>query len=791
MDKMFSDGPLLATTARTDEPDRVWEAMLRRPLLTLGLVSLLVVLAAAGLGNVRKDPSVDAFVPGDHPAAIARDNARALFGLEDPLIIGLAVPAGESAFQPAILDAVRTIGNQLAGVPNVDKNGIMSVATENAIRGSKDLLSVDPILEPGPVTSVSAALAAERLATMPMFSGLLAADTGDMLTLIVPVDDPNAAEETYLSVRRIAEQAAPPGVAVSVAGVAAMNGRLARMVSEDTRLFVPAAIVTALLFLLVALKRPRALLGPFYVIVGSCAVAIGTMGWLDARYYLITTALPVIVMAIAIADSLHISVTYLRETAAQRGLDRHAGIALALRRTFLPVTLTSLTTIAGFTGLALGSPMRPISEFGVFAAVGVGAAWLLSITALPAIMVLTGLVPRPAARSEREPLVDRGFRRITEAAFRRPLVTTASIVVLLVVFGVLAGFAEFDYERKRYFTAADPVRIADVTMNERLRGTNFLDMVVSSDEPEGLMRPASIRALSDLKRELVLQPFVGHVSGLDDYIATMHQVLTGAPAGTLPTREHAPAQYFLLYEASGDPGDFDAVVDYDYQHALVRTQLTTDRYSRTARVVDEFREIAERFSADTGLTATVSGRIAVNEGWMSLLASSHFVGLGLAAAFVLIAAMLAFRSIADALLAFIPVGSGVLMTYACMGALGIDIAPATSMTAAIATGLGVDFGIHLVSRFRKARREGADFATALSGPYVTVGRACCFSALALAVALSVVCLSSAPPLRWFGVLVAAAVVGSLLGAVLFLPAVFGLKARFSPALAANETETHA
>ena len=754
----------------------IWYRVLRRPALTVLLAVLVVIVAGAGLKNVRKDPSVDAFVPDDHPAAEAREAAKALFGLEDPLVIGLAAPSGESAFVPAILEAVRDIGKAVGDVPNVDKTGIMSIATENAISGTVDELHVDPILESGPVSAATAALAQKRLASMPMFRGLLASERGDLVTLIVPVDDPNAAEDTYLTVREIAERLAPPGAEVHVAGVAAMNGRLARMVNEDTRIFVPAAILTALGFLLIALKRARALVGPFVVIIGSCACAVGLMGWFDARYYLITTALPVIVMAIAIADSLHISVTYLRDTAHQHANDLRAGIAQAVQKTFLPVTLTSITTVAGFAGLALGSPMRPISEFGLFAAAGVVAAWFLSLTALPAIMLLTRLAPRPGANA-RAARVDRWFEQITGAAFRHPITVTAGLLVTLGAFAVAALNASFDYERKRYFVASDAVRIADIALNERLSGTNFLDVVVAADEPEGLMTPENIAAIRDLRRRLVEHPFVEKASGLDEYIALMHHVLTEAPEGQLPVRQHAASQYFLLYEASGDPGDFDAVVDYDYQHALIRTQLSTDRYSLTRRTVNGFRETVDRFATDTGLTATVSGRVAVNEGWMTVLANSHFAGLALAATLVLMAAMVAFRSIPEAFLAFIPVGTGVLLTYAAMGALSIDIAPATSMTAAIATGLGVDFGVHLISHIRAARAAGEPWPVALSGHYITVGRACCFSAIALAVALSVVCLSSAPPLRWFGALVAAAVVGSLIGAVVVLPALFGLAAR--------------
>ena len=133
-----------------------------------------------------------------------------------------------------------------------------------------------------------------------------------------------------------------------------------------------------------------------------------------------------------------------------------------------------------------------------------------------------------------------------------------------------------------------------------------------------------------------------------------------------------------------------------------------------------------------------------------------------------------FRSIWAASLTLVPVLTGVLFTYATMGLFKVDIAPATSMTAAIATGLGVDFAIHLLAELRRAEREGSQGINVFHGRYALVARACIYSALALSCALAVICLSSTPPLRWFGGLVAAASVGSLVGAIIILPALFAL-----------------
>ncbi len=745
--------------------------LLARPLWVVVLTLLALAPLGVGLKHIQKDPSVDAFVPNDHPAAAARDQAREWFGLEDPIVIGLVGSDGESVFTVEGLTALRQLHQQIEAIPGVRSADVISVASQKAISGLDGDLLVDPIIETGPISVHSAALALERLRSMPMLVGLLASESGDIATIIAPVDDPNRANGIYDQIMLLAAEA-PPGMAFHVAGVAGMNARLAAIVDGDTRIFIPAAVLTVLLILWRALRRPAAVVGPLVVIAGSAAAALGLLGWAGADYYLITSALPVVIMALAVADSMHLSVYYLRYRSDDPRLDARQAIILALSRTWLPITLTSLTTIAAFIGLSIGADMQPIREFGLFAAVGVAAAWLLSLTVLPAIVVLTDLKPRPTALAGPAGggALDRFLGGVTGLSLRRPVTTTLGVAVLVGAMLVLALDARFDYERKRYFQPHDPVRLADQAINQALGGISFLDVTVIANEPGGIMTVDSLNAIAELRQRMAQLPQVVRVAAIDQSIAKMHEVLTDAEPGTLPDRALAPAQYMFLYEASSEPEDFRHEVDYDHHRALVRAQLATDRYSTTRPVVRDLERLVAAWSAETGLEAAVSGRVAVNEGWMSRLAERHFVGLGLAALMVFLVSIIAFRAIGPALLAMVPVAIGVLFVYATMGLLNVDIAPATSMTAAIATGLGVDFGIHLIAHVRSRLRAGASLEEALSGHYLLVARACFFSAIALGVALAVICLSGAPPLRWFGLLVSAGAFGSLVGALLILPA---------------------
>lgn len=752
-----------------------------RPRQTLLAVLIVIVAFGAGLGRVSKDPSVDAFVPASHPAASARERASALFGLEDPIVIGVVGTEGRSVFTPAGLQLVSELHAAVRTVEGVEKNDVLSIATENAISGGDGELYVEPVLPEGPITDDSARTAWTRVQAMPMMIGLLASATGDTATVIVPVEDPDHAEATYTAVLALAEARTTPAYAVHVAGVAAMNAALGAAVDRDTRVFVPVAVLTVFGILFVALRRPTALIGPLIIVAGAAAIGIGTLGWAGARYYLITTALPVIIMAIAVADSLHLIAFYLRARREDPERDARAAVGLAVRHTLLPITLTSVTTVVGFLGLSLGAAMRPISEFGLFAAVGVGAAWGLSLTALPAVLVLADLKPRaspggraPAGASGGLARIDRLVAALSNASLAHPRRSLALVGAALAALALLAADARFDYQRSDYFTPGQPVKVADATLNARLGGINFLDVVVTAPEPEGLLTTAALAAIAELTARIETLPEVTHVVGIDDYLSLMHTALTGADPGTLPTRPRAPAQYLFLYEVSGAPEDFRQEIDHARENALIRAQLSTDRFVDTRPTVHELRDIVTAWSEEHGLIAEVSGRVAVNEGWMSLLERNHFLGLGLAVLLVFLATVVSFRSVRHALLAMVPVAFGILSVYAVMGLFGVSIAPATSMTAAISAGLGIDFGVHLISHLRRRLVAGASLAEALSRDYLIVGRACILAALALCAALGVVCLSSVPALRWFASLVAAGSVGSLFGALVILPAILTL-----------------
>src|SRR5690606_21374661 len=109
---------------------------------------------------------------------------------------------------------------------------------------------------------------------------------------------------------------------------------------------------------------------------------------LNIPFFVISNALPVILIGIAVADTIHICSHYFAQQAAAPQRSREELVVTTMTAMWLPVTLTSLTTAAGFLGLYFAADMPPFRYFGLFAALGVAVAWLYTLLVLPPLILL-------------------------------------------------------------------------------------------------------------------------------------------------------------------------------------------------------------------------------------------------------------------------------------------------------------------------------------------------------------------------------------------------------------------
>lgn len=767
---------------------RFFHHVTARPLLAILCGALVIGYCAVGLTHLVKDTSVEAFIPDDHPSLIANNQAQEIFGISDPVVVAVMTGDGRSVFRPAILELVADLTADVAALPNIRADRVSSIATESSIAGRNGELIVESYVSRDGVSSADGADAARRFQGMPPHTGVLVSNDESGAMLLAELVDEKLAAQTYVDLLALTDEYRGRGVELLVAGPAAVSGYLGAYIDRDARKLQPMVFVVVLGFIYLAFRRASALLGPIVVILGSAGGALGLMAWSGTPYFAITNALPVILVAIAVADAIHILSAYYTIRAADPNGEARRQVVQAMVEMARPITLTTLTTMAGFAGIAVASIMPPIGFFAWYAVLGVALAWLFSIVVLPNVLVLLQPAASPAFASwgvGRPDGIGGVLTRFGLVSTERPWSVLS--VFALAVAAALVGASQLRVDRSQVenFSADEPLRLADERINRTFAGTALLDVMIEADAPEGLLRTRAMQKIIALQNYLESLPHVQKSVSIADYIGIMHGALEeNGAVREIPASDAAIGQYLFIYEVSGDPTDFEEEIDYEYRTALVRGVLNAHLYSQTLPTVEAMQRYIRTEFNEPGLTATLAGDVAINYHWMSRLKDSHFAGVGLSLALVFAIACLAFGSLPAGFAAVIPVSFTVLLLYAVMGYTGVHLEPATSMFAAISVGVGVDFAIHLIDRLRRALAvRGGDLVHAVTDVMPGTARACLFNVLALGVGFAVLMSSELPTLQRFGGLVAVAALASFVTALCIVPALFAARKQLQgPAL---------
>ncbi|MFT5562470.1 MAG: putative RND superfamily exporter protein [Sulfitobacter sp.] len=745
----------------------------RVAVLAMGLTGVLV--AASFLPGLTRDTSSDAFIPADNPARVYREQVKDIFGLADPIIVGVFRDGEHGVFTPEVLQLVEALSLQVQDLPNVDPERVVSIATENNIEGTADGMRVDPFFEDYPDNALSALAIWQKVQDFPLYLGSLVARDGNATLIVAEVLDESAAEQTYLDLMELVNNTdLPDGVTVHVAGEASVTGYMGMYIDSDAQRLNPIAglIITVILFL--AFRTIAGAILPNLIVAATVLGTVGLMVASGVSFFVITNAMPVVLIGIAVADSIHIFSAYYETISDKPSIRNDQAVIAAMVEMWRPITLTTLTTIAGFLGLYISSVQPPMQYLGLFTAFGVGIAWLYSMTILPAAMSFLKI--NPEARHISRQASDIAINLMTKVGLWVVLRPKTIVAIGLVFVGagiVGASNVEVNDRRIEVFNEKEPVFIANEMINDHFDGTSVFDIMIETDRPEALFRPDYLRKIESFQREIERHAIVGGTTSVVDYLKQMNRSLNeGNPDEyRLVDNEVLNAQLFLLYSTSGDPTDFEEEIDYDYQRANVRVNLQSASYQELKPLVAALNQyIATEFN-EPGLTATLSGRAMITYEWVDGVGKGHFKSVLVSLALVFLTAVVVFRSVAAGLISLAPVAISILFVYATMALLGIDIGIGTSMFASVAIGLGVDFAIHTIDRIRILYADGDDSDETMLALFPSTGRALFFNLLAISCGFGVLMISDVVPLMRFGAIVALSVSTAFVFSLTFLPAI--------------------
>jgi len=764
----------------------VYLCVLNKPDWVVCISSLLIIISLYFIPQIEKDVRSDAFLAKDNPALVYRDKVKEQFGLSDPLVIALVDEREEGVFNPQALAIVQQLSDAVSDLDNIDYSRVVSLATEKNIRSTPDGMAVTPFFDPLPETQAQSDELRKAIGQIPLYMGTLVSKSGKATLIVAELIDDVKAEQSYLDMLElVAAQELPLGVTLHVAGEGAITGYLGRYVDADAKRLNPLTCVIIFLVILLAYRRLSPALLSLVVIAASVLITLGVMAASGVPFFVITNALPVILIGISVADAIHIFSHYFDLQAKSPKTPVKDLVLETMAAMWRPITLTTLTTMAGFLGLYLAAYMPPFQAFGLFCALGVALAWLYSLTFLPAAMVLIKPKISPVLLKSYQQRGGDAFSRMMawlgDFTYRHGQLIIGMFFILAVAGGYATSHLRVDEDRIDIFHPSETIYQADKAINKYMDGTNTLDIVVEASVFEGLFELDALKRMESLQLYAESLPHVQGSTSIVDYLKQINRALNGGSDDQyrLPGSSDLVAQYFLIYSATSDPTDFEEEIDYDYQTANIRINMNSGGYQDIKLVVESLNRYIEENVNNQAVHATLSGRVNLNYHWIKGLAKSHFTGLAFALGLVFLVSSFLFRSWIGGVYALIPVAGSVLLVYATMVVFGVHLGVGTSMFAAVAIGLGVDFSIHTLDRFRYLFSSGGDDMEAIFKEfYTTTGRALLFNFLAISCGFGVLMVSKISSLNNFGAIVALAVSVSFLASMTLLPA---LIKQFRPA----------
>jgi predicted RND superfamily exporter protein len=633
-----------------------------------------------------------------------------------------------------------------------------------------------------------------KVLAKPLYVGGLASESGQHAAVIIemekssvdPVEeirlDPDGGDgldNLYPQVTndKIEEILARPeyrGIEFYHTGDVPINGVLNTIIATGAakRGSIAAVIITgALLFFF---RRPIGVVGPMAVVMLSIAVSVGTMGLLGWNTDLIFGMLPSLLIAVGVADAVHI-VSEFRAYHAELG-DRREAVRRTLYLVGTPCLLTSLTTAAGL-GAMWVAPIKTLAHFAVYSAVGVLAAFLLSVTLLMVFLSFGRRQPK-RAYSEREKIQAKGGRRFEQALLslanlslrrRRAILVCSAAIFAFSLLGMLRLRVDSNFMTD--FSEEVPVRVATEYADEVMGGTNSFVYLFDAGLPEGIKEPAVLREIERLQAEGdeqvgVVKKTYSIVDLLKDINQTFHD---GDPSYyRLPETRELVAQYLLVYEMSGGE-ELEDYLSSDYARATLELRCKWTDSTRIAAMTEEL----DAYLAAKPLEAAAITSTGIGALWVKLMDYITYSGIrAFLTAFAVIAVLLCllFRSVKTGLLSMIPNLSPAILTLGAMGWLDISLNYTTLLVAPVALGIAVDDTMHLVTRYRHEFLRCGNYAEALSAGMKDVGRALFITSVVLVLGFLVSLFSPLDSQASFGVLLATTIVVALVANFLLMPA---------------------
>ena len=746
--------------------DRYADAIGRRRWTIVVTATVLMLAVTGGARFIGITNDYRSLFDEDNPQLAALDALEETYSSSNAALVAVA-PREGSVFTRETLAAIEELTDAVWQAPWATR--VDSLTNYSHSEGVDDDLVVEPLVADAPSLDDADLARIEGIALGSIeLSGRLVSPDGRVaglaITFALPEDTDAAVVEITDHLRARLEQARAdhPDIEYFLTGDVVLQRTFSDVTQSEMETLTP---IVFLIIVAVSALLLRSVLGTLALVITLVFVVNTTMGfagWLGTVFNPANSGVPIIVMTVAVAHSVHIVAATL--AGMRRGLDRSEAVAESLRTNAWPVFLTTATTVIGFLSLnASDSP--PFRVLGNLVAFGVVCAYVYSMTLLPALLSILPL-RAPRGDPDRTDFFDRFGAFVV--ARRNFLIGFVGLLAIGLVLGIAR--IELTDNWTRYFDERYEFRRDTDFVIDNLTGMETIEYSLRAGREGGITDPDYLRAVDAFAEWYREQPEVAHVQAFPDIMKRLNRNMHGDDPAfhRLPDDPALAAQYLLLYELSLPFGS-DLNNRIDIAKSATRTSVATR--SLSARQQRELDARAQAWlHANAPQLATEGSGVSIVFAHLSQRnIRSMLRGTIIAMALISLILIGVFRSVRLGLVSLVPNFIPAAMSFGLWGYLIGEVGLAGSVMTAIAFGIVVDDTIHFLSKYLKGRRDGLSAPEAVRSTFRTVGRALWTTTAVLALGFLVFA-SSGFEVSWaLGLMVATTIVFALLADFLLLP----------------------
>jgi len=860
------------------------QKILKYPWLVTAVIVIITIFFAIQLPKAELENNNLRFVPPDDPALLTSRWIDEQFGSSFFILVGLQRQYG-TVFDADFINRISDYAAEIEEIPIV--KSVTSLINAEYITSKGDAIVVEKLLKKDftgaqeEITELK-----RRLLSWDMYERALFSDDFTATQILIPLSinseqaSSKQTSEYFIKIRDIAHKYFDSYATVHVTGMPVIIATVNEAMNADLKLLIPVVILVVLLILFISFRAFTPVVLPLISVVISVIWSVGAMPLFDIKLSVISTVLPVILVAVGSAYGIHIVTHYLlsREVKnADISREEHNALVIeVVMKIIKPVFLAALTTFVSFLSFCF-TTVAPCREFGYFASFGVAAAFIVSILLIPSLLIIRG--PKKINAVKESGAENKGVNafladNLTILAIRKKTILFfAVIAVIISVYGLSKLI--IDNVMVEYFKPSTEIYIADKFIRQQFGGSKVISVVASADSMEVILHPDTLSAMDGLSSYLQKNvPGVGKIMGFTDLIKRINQVFnadespdglrvtpsatsaaktsdsfgfgdfgsddfgfgsfeySSAPAVSAPKKPEADknkvytqTELIELFDRAGsksramdvnelvwelkkqinyegssyyeipvDPKRYGKESKEDLQRLIANylillsgniseyandplepTAIKATVQLRTLGMEDShaiFRKIKEYADANfpAGVKFTLGGTTMVESSLNDQVVQTQVVSMLFSIICVFIIVSLANKSLMAGIIGIIPLSISILINFAVMGFFEIKLNLGTSMVAAVAVGIGIDYSIHCIEAYKREYLAFGGKGDFLRQVFFSSGKAITINALSVGAGFAVLVLSNFVMLGDLGMLIAITMFSSAFVSLTVLPA---------------------